>query len=319
MPLKIKLPVIIKKFDHKLGEIIHDDLEIITEIKKYVIASGGKRIRPLTHYFFCKILDYNGKSWSDVGSIAELIHAASLLHDDVVDGADVRRGKPTIGKLYGNKTAILSGDYLLACGIEHLNKLQNPDLMDSYTEVIRHLSVGELIQMEWERNPEISMVEYEKVIYGKTAALFGAVCETAGILAEKEKGLIKKLKDFGVKMGILFQIKDDYIDYFSDEKDSGKTPAKDFINGLYTYPLIMLKQSISKNLFKDIKKIMQKESRNSEDINFIMNTMESYNIRKLVYSNIQKYAHSMISFLDNFQPSNYRDLMIEKIQEITKY
>jgi octaprenyl-diphosphate synthase len=108
----LNIPLTIRKLDSTLSSIIHEDIKIISDIKKYVIESGGKRIRPLTHILFCNLLEYKGKDHWIVGSIAELIHAASLLHDDVVDGADTRRGKKTVGVMYGNKTAILAGRFL---------------------------------------------------------------------------------------------------------------------------------------------------------------------------------------------------------------
>lgn len=142
---------LIRKFDKKLETIIREDLKILSEIKTYTIRSGGKRLRPILHYCLCQLLGYSGKHWLDVGAIVELIHAASLLHDDVVDEAETRRGQQSVGSKFGNKTAILAGDYLLACGIDHLNDLGYPELMDIFTQVIKDLSISELIQMEWEK------------------------------------------------------------------------------------------------------------------------------------------------------------------------
>jgi octaprenyl-diphosphate synthase len=156
MKSKIKIQSVLSKFDKNLDSIIHEDIPILKKIKKQVITSGGKRIRPFSHYLFCQFLNVKDVSWLDVGSVAELIHAASLLHDDVVDNAPIRRGKPTIGASFGNKTAILAGDYLLACGISRLNSLGNPELMEIFSQVLRDLSVSELLQMEWEKNPKFA-------------------------------------------------------------------------------------------------------------------------------------------------------------------
>lgn len=151
MKVSVLKDSLIRKFDKKLETIIREDLKILSEIKTYTIQSGGKRIRPILHYCLCQLLGYSGKHWLDVGAIAELIHAASLLHDDVVDEAETRRGLQSVGSKFGNKTAILAGDYLLACGIDHLNGLGYPELMEVFTQVIKDLSVSELIQMEWEK------------------------------------------------------------------------------------------------------------------------------------------------------------------------
>ena len=317
-PLKLEIPFLIKEFNKKLDQIIKEDLTILEDIKEKVIESGGKRIRPLTHYFFSELLGYKGKEWLDVGSIAELIHAASLLHDDVIDGAELRRGKPTIGKLYGNKTAILAGDYLLACGIDHLNGLQNPELMSAFTTVIRDLSVGELIQMQWEKNPKISIKEYNKIIYGKTASLFGAVCQTAGILAKSNIEKQNALNQFGVDMGMMFQIKDDYIDYFQSSENSGKVQMKDFLNGLFTYPVILLKEKLNKTETKEVVEIFSKPKRGLPDISRIHELMYGYEIKKDCLSNLQKLADSLINFLNQFPNGKIKDLMSEKILELVK-
>jgi octaprenyl-diphosphate synthase len=318
MPISLDITRYLKSFDSKLEEIIHEDLPILKDIKKHVIRSGGKRIRPLTHVLVSQLLGYKGKLWQDVGAIAELIHGASLLHDDVVDGAELRRGEPTIGKLYGNKTAVLAGDYLLASGIEHLNRLQNPLLMDSFTRVIRDLSVGELLQMEWEKNPKMTLLIYDQIIYGKTASLFGAVTETAGILAGMSSSKIKELRTFGATMGRLFQKKDDYIDYFESTESSGKTVFKDFHNGLYTYPVILLMQKATKQDQKEVISLLSKLEKNKTDKQKIMTLLKNYNIQIDFSENLKKDASFLRSFLSQFSESKIRRLMIERIEAIVK-
>ncbi|MCX7997709.1 MAG: polyprenyl synthetase family protein [Leptospiraceae bacterium] len=316
MPSKVEISLLIRKFDNKLDEIIHEDLPILKKIKAHVIESGGKRIRPLTHYFLAVLNGYKGKNSIDIGAIAELIHAASLLHDDVVDAAELRRGKPTIGKLYGNKVAILAGDYLLACGIEHLNKFHDPRLMDSFTRVIRSLAVGELLQMQWEKNPKITMEIYKKIIFGKTASLFGAVAETAGILCNLETKQIQALYEFGVSLGEVFQIKDDYIDYFEAKDKTGKTPLKDFHNSLFTYPAILLLQKCSPSERKSISFLIQKPDKSSLEGQEILKWMEEKKIQAEIQEEIQKYKSFLLNFLQQYPKNSYRKLMEEKILEV---
>lgn len=316
MPSKIEISLIIQKFDKKLDEIIYEDLPIIKKVKQHVIESGGKRIRPLTHFFLSVLNGYKGKHSIDIGAIAELIHAASLLHDDVVDEAELRRGKPTVGALHGNKTAILVGDYLLACGIEHLNKFHDPRLMDSFTKVIRSLAVGELLQMEWEKNPKITREIYSKIIFGKTASLFGAVAETAGILCNLGTRQIQALYEFGVKLGEVFQIKDDYIDYFLSKDKTGKKPLKDFQNGLFTYPLILLLQKSNSAEKKSIIQLVQKTNKTEQENEEIMNWMEEKKIQILIQEEIQNYKSVLLNFLAQYPKNSYRKLMEDKLQEI---
>lgn len=314
----LELKKLTAKFDSKLKEIISEDLPILKKIKKHVIESGGKRIRPLTHYFLSQMLGYNGSAWVDIGSIAELIHGASLLHDDVVDGAELRRGVPTVGKLYGNKQAILAGDYLLACGIDHLNRFKNPELMSAFTSVIRDLSVGELIQMEWEKSPKITRKIYEKVIYGKTASLFGAAALTAGILAETSGRQKEILKEFGINMGMLFQMKDDYIDYFEKKDKSGKIPLKDFQNGLYTYPVILLLEKIPKKEQNVVHELISKKEKKAEDDKRILNLMNEHRIENESLESMKGTAVKLVNFLRSFPESKIRELMITRIEELVE-
>jgi octaprenyl-diphosphate synthase len=314
----IEIPRLVKTFDSKLDEIIKEDLPILKKIKKHVISSGGKRIRPLTHFFLTQLYGYKKDLWKDIGAIAELIHSASLLHDDVVDNAELRRGKPTVGTLHGNKTAILAGDYLLACGIDHLNKLNLPKIMDAYTTVIRDLSVGELIQMEWEKNPKITLKIYESIIFGKTASLFGAVCESAAILSELSNQEIFKAKEFGIKMGILFQKKDDFIDYFDTSKKSGKIPLKDFQNGLYTYPILILLEKIPKKNQSNIHSMLKNNPKTEDDFNMILDLLNKYKIQDELLNLLKEDASYLINYLNKLPNAKYQKIMIEKIEELVQ-
>ncbi|MBM9500362.1 polyprenyl synthetase family protein [Leptospira sp. 201903071] len=316
MKVSVLKDSLVRKFDKKLEAIIREDLKILAEIKTYTIRSGGKRIRPILHYCLCQLLGYSGKYWLDVGAIAELIHAASLLHDDVVDEAETRRGLQSVGSKFGNKTAILAGDYLLACGIDHLNGLGYPELMDIFTQVIKDLSVSELIQMEWEKNPKITLEIYNRVVYGKTASLFGAVTSAAGILSEKQEKEKKKLRQFGIDLGSFFQKKDDAIDYFSPASKSGKVPLKDFYNGLYTYPILLLLERAEKNDKKLVHSLFAKSERSQGDGVVILSLLSRYQIREKMDGEFQNIADNLMKFLNGFPESGIRNLLKDQILKL---
>ncbi|AOP33000.1 geranylgeranyl pyrophosphate synthase [Leptospira tipperaryensis] len=316
MKVSVLKDSLVRKFDKKLEAIIREDLKILAEIKTYTIRSGGKRIRPILHYCLCQLLGYSGKYWLDVGAIAELIHSASLLHDDVVDEAETRRGLQSVGSKFGNKTAILAGDYLLACGIDHLNSLGYPELMDLFTQVIKDLSVSELIQMEWEKNPKITLEIYNRVVYGKTASLFGAVTSAAGILSEKQDKEKKKLRQFGIDLGSFFQKKDDAIDYFSPASKSGKVPLKDFYNGLYTYPILLLLDKADKNDKKLIHSLFAKSERSQGDGVVILSLLSRYQIREQMDAEFQNIANNLMKFLNGFPDSGIRNLLKDQILKL---
>lgn len=303
----------VRKIDETLDHIIQEDLKLLKDIKKFVIASGGKRIRPILHLIFSDILGYKGKDRWVVGAITELIHAASLLHDDVVDGADTRRGKPTVGKNYGNKTAILAGDFLLACGIERLNRINQPLIMDSFTQVIRDLAVSELLQMQWEKNPKLSLDTYHKIIYGKTSSLFGTAVESAAILSGQGKKEAKRFHSFGILMGNIFQKRDDLLDYFSSQKVSGKDFLKDFNNQLYTYPLLVLKNAASSRDKKRISEIV-----NARDSRSIQALMEEYRIEEAILDEINEDIYELMDFLTEFPESQSKKLLLDQLLKLQK-
>ncbi|TGN06929.1 polyprenyl synthetase family protein [Leptospira ilyithenensis] len=317
MPISLSLAKIISRVDKNLYSIIGEDLSVLKKIKSFVIESGGKRIRPLTHYLFCELLEYKGKDWADVGAVAELIHAASLLHDDVVDHASVRRGKPTVGARFGNKTAILAGDFLLACGIQRLNSLENPKLMTLFSRVLRDLSVSELIQMEWEKNPKITLKIYDSVIYGKTASLFGACTESAGVLAKRSEKENILLSDFGVRLGKLFQKKDDCLDYFTNSKDSGKEFLKDFKNGLFTYPILVLRDKANGKEKKEIHSLFAKDERTSVDDEKILSMLSDKQIKRILDDEFEKEKSYFLKFLSGYKDSEAKSLLVAQIEKFS--
>ncbi|TGL22323.1 polyprenyl synthetase family protein [Leptospira yanagawae] len=317
MKSKFKIQTILSQFDKNLDNIISEDIPILKKIKKQVISSGGKRIRPFAHYLFCQFLNVKDVSWLDVGSVAELIHAASLLHDDVVDNAPIRRGKPTIGASFGNKTAILAGDYLLACGISRLNTLGNPELMEIFSQVLRDLSVSELLQMEWEKNPNITLKIYDQIIYGKTASLFGVCTEAAAILANQSKEKRKEFRQFGVRLGKLFQKKDDCLDYFVDSKASGKEFLKDFKNGLFTYPVLVLRSKLSLLEKRKLNQMFRKETRNANDETIILDLMNAKHVPSILHKELEKEKNELLVFLNQFPKSEERELFIEQLGRLT--
>jgi len=307
----LNLTLAISKIDSTLNDIIHEDLKILKDIKKYIIQSGGKRIRPLTHLLFCDLLNYKGKEHWIIGSIAELIHTASLLHDDVVDEAATRRGKKTVGVLYGNKTAILAGDFLLACGIERLNRLNQPAILSIFTDVIRQLSVSELLQMQWQKDPKISFEIYDKIIYGKTSSLFGAVTQTAALLSGIGSKESEEYREFGLLMGDVFQKRDDLLDYFTLTKKSGKDQFKDFANKLYTYPVLMLREKANKQDKALIPKII--ESSNSSKM---MQLLKEYKIEEICFHELNEDIHELRKFLTQFPESKSKDILNEQLSKL---
>lgn len=345
---------IIKKIDSKLKDIIGTDLPIFKRIRNFVIKSGGKRIRPLLHYHIAHMLGYSENEWRDVGAIGELIHAASLLHDDVIDEAQTRRYRPSINSLYGNKTAILSGDYLLSCGLDHLTTLKRSlPLLEVFTRAVRMLATSELLQMRWEKDLSISEKMYNRIIMGKTASLFGCMAESAAILADEgnSKKEREKYRQFGERLGRIFQIRDDYLDYYSDEKAShldGKNSRKnskkssgkssrsgregnnrgrqlaskelyqDFRQGSVTRPIILLRQSLQRRDRTILAELfsMERQEIGEQEIEKITSMLEEHKIAIRIRWEIEEEIHALLRFLRRIKASNYRDGIIEQLASL---
>lgn len=315
----MKQAVLVRKLNAKLDEIIFEDLPLLKKVKKFVIQSGGKRLRPILHYYVCKLLGYKGDQWQDVGAIGELIHAASLLHDDVVDEADERRGEAALHTIHGNKQVILSGDYLLACGFQHVSTLnRGSDLLVVFTGVIRALTVGELIQMKYENDLTIGLDEYEQIIEGKTATLFSAMTECAAIMTGLDQTSRKAMREFGMRMGRLFQIRDDYLDYFSTKESMGKSLYQDFDRGLVTYPVIKLKRKLTGKDWKRLKELWKnKDDRISEQSRMWMaDLMRAQSIDTQIASEIEEEIHRLMKFLREFEAADAREKLVEALRRL---
>lgn len=314
-----KTAVLLSRFNRKLEKIIGADLPILKKVRTFVSSSGGKRLRPLIHYYVARMLGYKGRECIDVGAIGELIHAASLLHDDVIDEADKRRGKETLHRQYDNKTAILSGDFLLACGLDHLHSLSNAqELLPLFTRVIRGLAVGELLQMEHERNLEINADAYERIIYGKTAGLFGAMTEAAAILAGAQANVRKQYREFGDRLGRVFQIRDDYLDYFGSESSNGKEPYQDFRRGLVTRPVIVLRSLLGRDRRKVLDGIWTQENRrdSAEGVALWQTLAEEVSLKSRLLLELNEEMALLSRVLEANQESSYGRSVAERLETL---
>jgi len=276
----IKTPVSLIKqelevIERTLKEHLHSQHPFINEVSHYIVFSGGKRIRPL----LCVL---SAKATSKANSISRLyetsilfeyLHAATLLHDDVVDSAEFRRGRKAARNLWGNQATILVGDYLYAKSLKIASSLRDPEVMEVITETTLLMSEGEVLQLINLDNTSLSEEDYYDVIFRKTAVLISACCEVGALLSGSDEKVRSSLKTYGKAVGMAFQIVDDLLDYTSLE--TGKDLGKDFEEGKVTLPVILAlknaspeekerllyllkKEKTSKAEFEEAKKIIEK-------------------------------------------------------------
>jgi octaprenyl-diphosphate synthase len=243
--------------NHAIIEALHSKVPMIEKIGHYLVKSGGKRIRPLLHLLCAKSFDAPLESMVKLAAIIEFIHTATLLHDDVVDGSKLRRGRPTANAVWDNATAVLVGDFVYSRSFQMMVELDNPDIMRVLAETTNSIAEGEVLQCQRKGNPELSEKEYFNIIESKTAKLFEAASLLGAIIGKQDSVTQRALARFGTHLGTAFQIIDDVLDYQSSDKILGKNLGDDLAEGKVTLPLIHALNNSPRNIQKQLKKIIK--------------------------------------------------------------
>lgn len=225
-------------FDMRLSDFLKGDSPLISSIARHLLKSRGKRIRPAFLFLASRAGNFMTNKAVEASLAIELIHTATLLHDDVVDESDLRRGLETVNTKWTNLISVLMGDYLFAKAFRVMVETGSIQLMSSIAEATEKVSVGELRQIEETGNHNLSEDEYLSIIADKTASLFRVACSAGPILAERPKAEQNRFAHFGEKIGTAFQIADDLLDFVGDSELTGKEPGNDVMNGRVTLPLI---------------------------------------------------------------------------------
>jgi len=226
------------QFNTKLNDYLQGDSPLITSIARHLLKSRGKRIRPVFLFLSSRAADNFTKYSVDASLAIELIHTATLLHDDVVDESELRRGRQTVNAQWTNLISVLMGDYLFAKAFRIMVEANSIELMGAISRATERVAVGELRQIEETGNYDLSEEEYLSIIADKTASLFAVSCETGPILKNRVKRERARFADFGEKVGTAFQMADDLLDFVGDAEITGKEPGNDVLTGKVTLPLI---------------------------------------------------------------------------------
>jgi octaprenyl-diphosphate synthase len=217
---------------------LSSDVVLINQIGNYIVTSGGKRLRPVLLLLVAKALGYRGEQHITLAAVIEFIHTATLLHDDVVDESSKRRGQDTVNELWGNSASVLVGDYLYSRSFELMVTVKKMRIMEILSRTTTAIAEGEVLQLLNCNNPATNEEKYLQVISRKTAILFSAAAQLAAVLEEAPEGIENSLKEYGLRLGIAFQLIDDALDYKADPEDLGKNIGDDLAEGKPTLPLI---------------------------------------------------------------------------------
>ncbi len=282
---------------------------LVRQVGAYLLEGGGKRIRPLLLVISAGLSGGAGPAAVLLASAVEFIHTASLLHDDVVDGADIRRGRAAANNLWGNQASILVGDYLYSKALYQAVRLENQRVMDTLSDATRIMSEGEILQLLKTGDLDTTEAEYIQVIEAKTAVLISAACRLGAILGPLPEDKEEALAGYGMDVGLAFQLLDDALDYTARQDRLGKSLGKDLGEGKLTLPLIHLLSNGAPEEAARVRDIITGQSPDKNDLELVLSLMREY--RSIEYSTglAMSYMARAKGRLSVFPPSPHKDAL----------
>ncbi len=296
--------------EEKIKSKLSSKVDLVDEMTNYHLRTGGKRLRALLTLGSAKICGYSkGNRDVNLAACVELIHAATLMHDDVIDNSEIRRGKKTLNSIWGNQSSILVGDYLLSRCFEMMVEDGNLEILKLLSSTSAEISQGEVLQLQ--HKGEIDMLEetYLKIISAKTASLFAAATKVGSILSNKENKVKEALEFYGKNLGLTFQIADDTLDYNSELKFFGKKIGNDFYEGKVTLPIILLYQKVNANEKIELKRLFEKNDRNNEELEKVLLLIKNYNVISDCYEKAEYFINLASNSLSIFDSSKEKEIL----------
>ncbi len=296
--------------EEKIKSKLDSNVELVQKMTDYHLGSGGKRLRALLTLGSSKLCGYTkGTRDINLAACVELIHAATLMHDDVIDNGSIRRGKKTPNKIWGNHSSVLAGDYLLSRCFEMMVEDGNIEVLKLLSSTSSIIAQGEILQLQ--HKGEVDMLEetYLKIISSKTAELFAAATKVGAILSEMKTKEKEALEFYGRNLGLTFQIADDTLDYNSELKLFGKNIGQDFYEGKITLPIILLFQKANNDEKETLKKTFAKEERNQNNLNYTLSLIKKYDVINSCYQKAKHYINLSSNSLSVFKDSEEKDIL----------
>ena len=296
--------------EEKIKSKLVSNVELVQKMTDYHLDTGGKRLRALLTLGSAKMCGYiKGSRDINLAACVELIHAATLMHDDVIDNGSIRRGKKTLNKVWDNHSSVLVGDYLLSRCFEMMVEDGNIEVLKLLSSTSSKIAQGEILQVQ--HKSEVDMLEetYLKIISAKTAELFAAATKVGAILSEMKNKEKEALEFYGRNLGLTFQIADDTLDYNSELKLFGKKIGQDFYEGKITLPIILLFQKADSKERETLKEIFLKNERNENDFKSILSLIKKYEIIKACYQKAQHYINLASNSLSVFKDCEEKNIL----------
>lgn len=290
-------------------ERLDSPVKLIPQLASYLIAAGGKRVRPLLTLASTSIYEGDMTRAHKLATSVEFIHSATLLHDDVVDDSDTRRGQDTANQVFGNQASVLVGDFLFSRAFQLMTEDGSLEVLRILSEASAVISEGEVLQLTTANNLNTTMDEYIEVIKSKTAALFAAACEIGPVIAGADKNAQKAMAEFGMNMGIAFQIADDTLDYMAKREKLGKAIGDDFREGKITAPVLFALQNANEEERKFWTRTLTELDQKPDDLKHAATLFEKHNSINAALELAETYKHKAISALSPAPDTELKTLL----------
>jgi octaprenyl-diphosphate synthase len=303
----------LETFDSKLHDYLQGDSPLITSIARHLLKSRGKRIRPTFMFLSSRAADNFTDVTVDASLAIELIHTATLLHDDVVDNSDLRRGQKTVNAKWTNLISVLMGDYLFAKAFRIMVDTNSIELSKAISVATERVSVGELRQIEETGNYDLSEEEYIAIIADKTASLFAVSCETGPILRKRPAKEKHRFAAFGERVGTAFQITDDLLDFVGDPEVTGKEPGNDVLNGSVTLPLIYALKKVAPASRKEVIKLLR-DNPSGDSFRKVYKFVEENGGLEYTYRRADQLCTQGLESIESLEDSIYHTALTEMVK-----
>uniref|UniRef100_A0A7C4ARD5 Polyprenyl synthetase family protein n=1 Tax=Desulfomonile tiedjei TaxID=2358 RepID=A0A7C4ARD5_9BACT len=316
MDLLESIRSLMEQLEHELFNQLRSRVPVAFEIGAHIMNSGGKRIRPQLAIISARIGGYTGWDAVRLSGAIECIHTATLLHDDVVDKADTRRGRPSANSMWSNEMCVLGGDFILAKAFSALTAIGNIRILEVVSKATERLSEGELFQMMNIGNVALTEQDYMNIITDKTAVLMEAACRGGAILGGLSPELEEALSNFGFSLGIAFQMTDDVLDYRSEQAIMGKTPGKDLEEGKLTLPLIIALKRCNTEEKSAVHRIIASRSVNDDDFAWIKELIGRYGGIEETLEKSRSHLEKAVRFLDIVPDSEEKAALVRLADKV---
>ena len=308
----------LKIFQKELEEAVHSEVRLINIIGKYILRHRGKHFRPILTILVSRMCGKPTLNSYRAAALIEILHIASLIHDDVVDDATLRRGFPSINRVWKNRISILMGDFLFSKALINMIGLKDFDVLDIISRTAEQMASGEMMQIQKTASRSFSERSYFDMINRKTASLIAASCELGALTTSKKPGDRLAFKNYGNKLGMAFQIKDDLFDFLGQEENIGKNKGTDIRKNLVTLPLIHSYSTLPKSERKQIDHLLRQRRKSNNDLDEITEIIRNAGGFEYAYQKIDEYSHQALDALSPYPDTIYKksltDLVLFNVQ-----